>query len=73
MSKQNFENKSVISIQDCSTYNPCGNRGYCTDNATLVGDTWQCECKYWWEGKICDIRKKIGNIWRIEGFIIPIF
>ncbi len=38
-------------IQDCSTYNPCGRYGYCEDN--LEGE-WTCECKFWWNGTLCD-------------------
>ncbi len=38
-------------IEDCSTDNPCGRYGYCEDN--FEGE-WTCECKFWWNGTVCD-------------------
>ncbi|CAM4805220.1 unnamed protein product [Rotaria magnacalcarata] len=45
---------SIIVIhgqQSCSVYNPCGRNGYCEDDAH---GRWQCICKFWWSGTLCN-------------------
>jgi len=38
-------------------YNPCGPYGYCFDNSD--GD-WSCECKFWWNGTLCNQQTNSG-------------
>lgn len=39
---------------DCSTRNPCGSNGYCVDDVN--GDS-TCQCKFWWNGTLCNERQ----------------
>jgi len=43
--------------KNCSTYDPCGRYGYCRN--TEYGN-WTCECKFWWNGTLCDEQTNSG-------------
>ncbi|CAF0783583.1 unnamed protein product [Adineta steineri] len=42
---------------DCSTYDPCGRYGYCGDD---VNGNWECQCKFWWTGTLCNKQSSSG-------------
>ncbi|CAF4519995.1 unnamed protein product, partial [Rotaria sp. Silwood2] len=44
--------------QNCSTYDPCGSNGYCIDN---TDGQWSCQCKFWWNGTLCDQQTNSGK------------
>ena len=41
---------------DCSLNNPCGPHGYCRDKTGSI----ICECKFWWDGTLCDHQTNSG-------------
>ncbi len=59
---------------DCSTYNPCGKYGYCKDDS---GGEWACECKFWWNGTLCDQQTNSGiqviTLGCLLGFLVIVF
>ncbi|CAF2333515.1 unnamed protein product [Rotaria sp. Silwood2] len=48
---------AAVTGQNCSTYNPCGQYGYCQDN---IDGNWECECKFWWIGTFCNQQSSSG-------------
>ncbi|CAF3548717.1 unnamed protein product [Rotaria sp. Silwood1] len=55
-------------------YNPCGRYGYCRDNS--YGE-WTCECKFWWNGTLCDEQttsgKQVIALGCILAFLMAVF
>ncbi|CAF3706454.1 unnamed protein product [Rotaria socialis] len=43
---------------NCSIYDPCSSYGYCYDDDE---GQWACECKFWWEGALCDQQSSSGT------------
>ncbi|UJR33960.1 hypothetical protein I4U23_021376 [Adineta vaga] len=48
---------TIVASQNCSTYNPCGMYGYCTDD---VNGYAECTCKFWWIGTYCTEQSSSG-------------
>ncbi|CAF0928868.1 unnamed protein product [Rotaria sordida] len=42
---------------NCSSDNKCGRYGYCY----MVKDEMLCECKFWWEGELCNQQSNSGK------------
>ncbi|CAF2102485.1 unnamed protein product [Rotaria magnacalcarata] len=64
----NIPGTSVILRPNCSTYNLCGRNGYCRDN---LNDEWTCQCKFWWNGTLCNHMSNSG--WQVISLSILLF
>ncbi|CAF5022509.1 unnamed protein product, partial [Rotaria sp. Silwood1] len=57
----------------CPSENKCGRYGYCY----MKGNTTSCECKFWWEGELCnqqsDSGKQVIILGCLTGTLIIIF
>ncbi|CAF3004156.1 unnamed protein product [Rotaria sp. Silwood2] len=70
-----FSSMTIINGQlNCSIYNPCGQYGYCRDNSD---GEWTCECKFWWNGTLCNEQTSSGKqviaLGCILAFLMAIF
>ncbi|CAF0739179.1 unnamed protein product [Rotaria sordida] len=63
-----------MKCSDCSTYNPCGQYGYCQDH---IDGNWECQCKFWWIGTFCNQQSSSGiqviTLSIISGILIIVF
>ncbi|CAF0849296.1 unnamed protein product [Adineta steineri] len=55
--------------QSCSTYNPCGQYGYCVEISNVSSE---CICKFWWVGSYCNEQSSSGIQVIVLGVLVAI-